>query len=89
MSSAELGSYGLSLAFVAAIFSAMAAIVSGASGSRPMLRAHRWSLGAAAGLLTAVLYVLAAAFLGDDFSIAYVAAHSEKALADGKPVVLV
>jgi len=78
--SGTLGTYGILLAFLAAMFGLMTAAAQKALGSDSLVRAGRWALGISAAGLTAALAALTAAFLGDQFSIQYVAEYSEKAL---------
>ena len=83
MSSATIGSYSVALAFLAAIGGILAAIAFSQLRSNALLRAGRWALGMTMAFLTVALAALAAAFLGDDFSIKYVAGYSERAMSVG------
>jgi len=80
VSSASIGSYSILFAFLAAMVGILAAAAYARQGAGAFLRVCRWALGITAGLLTVALAALAAAMLGDEFSIAYVAEYSERAL---------
>jgi len=72
---ASLGSVLLALAFLAAVFAAVIALV-GRGGERRWIELSRRSVYAFCGLLTACVVIIEIAFAGNDFSFNIVAQHS-------------
>jgi cytochrome c-type biogenesis protein CcmF len=72
---AELGSAALGLAFLTAVFAAVAALV-GSRGERRWVEISRRAVYALCALLTFCVVTLEIAFAGDDFSFALVQQHS-------------
>jgi cytochrome c-type biogenesis protein CcmF len=72
---ASLGSVALTLAFVATVFAAVAALA-GAKGERRWVDVSRRAVYVACGLLTLCVVIIELAFGGDDFSFNIVQQHS-------------
>ena len=72
---ASLGSVLLALAFLAAVFAAVVALV-GRNGTRRWIELSRRSVYAFCGLLTACVVIIEIAFAGNDFSFNIVVQHS-------------
>ena len=71
-----VGSAVLVAALLVAVYAAAAAIHGGRSGDRRWVDSSRRAVYALAGLLTAAVVIVEAAFLGDDFSFSVVSSHS-------------
>ena len=80
MSSAQLGTLSILLAFLAAMVGVLVAVAYGRRRAGALINAGRWSLGLTAGLFTIALIVLTVAMLGDEFGIEYVRKYSDRAL---------
>jgi cytochrome c-type biogenesis protein CcmF len=72
---ASLGSAALALAFLTAIFAAVAALI-GRDGNRRWVDISRWALYGLFALLTLCVVLIEIAFAGDDFSFNIVQQHS-------------
>ena len=81
--SPSMGEYALSGAMLTSLAVVFAVVAAWRMENPAALRAARWGMVLMCGLLTAAAWALLAALLGDDFSVAYVAEHSEKALPTG------
>ncbi len=73
---ASLGSAALALAFLTAVFAAVAALTGGLSGDRRRVVISRWAVYALCGLLTLCVVIIEIAFGTDDFSFNLVQQHS-------------
>ncbi|MDX6625740.1 MAG: cytochrome c-type biosis protein CcmF [Solirubrobacterales bacterium] len=73
---ASLGSVLLALAFLAALFAAVIALVGGIGGERRWTELSRRSVYGFCALLTACVVIIEVAFAGNDFSFNIVAQHS-------------
>jgi cytochrome c-type biogenesis protein CcmF len=78
-----LGNIGLCLAVLSATAAVFAALAGGRFGSAYLLRLSRLLIAAVAGFLVLASIGLIMALLGSDFSIAYVASYTERALPVG------
>jgi len=85
----SIGEYSISLAVLTSVTGVFAALASARFASPGWLAAARWSICVTAAAFTSASVALALSFLRDDFSIAYVASYSERAMDLGYKIAAV